>query len=390
MRTKPRRLSEEEAKLIQQEKQARQSEKLGLYLTPHALMGYHNITDFVILGSRGRGKSVISLDAPISYKKKYGYENVKIYYLRISDLSIKAMLANNGKGAVDPILVNKYHLDINKKKKYPNILFDGDKPLIEFYPLVSAAKVGKGVNFYDEAYLNKRPIDPRTGKPIKRFIFIIIDEFLMDANTERRSVGNPLKQFNIYTESILRDQQKLDYDAVRIFYLANAVSECAEFLGGLFNFIPEPGDFGIKKLTRKNCVVWNVPNSKEYIEKRKKSYMANKIDFENDPNYTNVVKREMSLIKPRKTRINKVTMVIMFSELKTEWFAVYDGKYIREYRNESVKKNKLVPMVRHLEGIYDQDMVRTIFEIYDTKGYRYCDIISMARFGACMKEIKSK
>ena len=390
MRTKPRRLSEEDAALIEKEKQARQSEKLGLYLTPHALMGYHNITDFVILGSRGRGKSVISLDAPISYKKKYGYENVKIYYLRISDLSIKAMLANNGRGAVDPILVNKYHLEINKKKKYPNILFDGDKPLIEFYPLVSAAKAGKGVNFYDADYLNKRPIDPRTGKPIKRFIFIILDEFLMDANTERRSVGNPLKQFNIYTESILRDQEKLDYDAVRIFYLANAVSECAEFLGGLFNYIPEPGDFGIKKLTRRNCVVWNVPNSKEYIEKRKKSYMANKIDFENDPNYTNIVKREMSLIKPRKTRINKVTMVIMFSDLKTEWFSVYDGKYIREYRNESVKKNKLVPMARHLQGIYDQDMVRTIFEIYDTKGYRYCDIISMAKFGACMKEIKSK
>lgn len=372
------------------DKRAEKSAKLGLYLTPHAIMGYHNVTDFVILGSRGRGKSVISLDAPISYKKKYGYENVKIYYFRVSDLSVKAMLSNNGKGAIDPILVNKYNLDVQKKKKFPNMLWDGDKPLIEFYPLVSAAKVGKGVNMYDANFLNNRPIDPKTGKPIKRFIFIIIDEFLMADGVERKSVGSPVEQFKIYRENILRDQERLDYDAVRIFYLANAVSECAEFMGTLFNYIPTPGDFGIKKLTRKHCIVWNVPNSEEYIEKRKKSYNADIIDFDNDPNYTNIVKRDMDLIKLKHTRINTVTMVLMFSKYPQDWFCVYDGKYIREYRKECVKKSKYVPMIRHLDALYNQDLVREIFERYDARAYRYCDIISMAKFGVKMKMLKSK
>lgn len=364
--------------------------KLGLYLTPHALMGYHNVTDYVILGSRGRGKSVISLDAPISYKKKYGYENVKIYYFRVSDLSIKAMLANNGKGAVDPILVNKYNLDIQKKKKYPNMLFDGEKPLIEFYPLVSAAKVGKGVNMYDANFLNNRPINPKTGKPIKRFIFIIIDEFLIADGLERKSTGSPVEQFKIYRENILRDQERLDYDAVRIFYLANAVSECATFMGTLFNYIPEPGDFGIKKLTRKHCVVWNVPNSKAYIEKRKRSYNADIIDFDNDPNYTNVIKRDMDLIKPKRTRIQKITMILMFSKYPQDWFSVYDGKYIREYHKERVKKGKMVPMYRHLDALYNADLVRDLFDMYDARAFQYCDIISMAKFSAKMKELKNK
>lgn len=364
--------------------------KLGLYLTPHAIMGYHNVTDFVILGSRGRGKSVISLDAPISYKKKYGYENVKIYYFRVSDLSIKAMLANNGKGAVDPILVRKYNLELNKKKKFPNVLFDGDQPLIEFYPLVSAAKVGKGVNMYDAAFLNDRPIDPKTGKPIKRYIFIIIDEFLMAEGVEKKSIGSPVEQFKIYRENILRDQERMDYDAVRIFYLANAVSECAEFMGTLFNYIPTPGDFGIKKLTRKHCVVWNVPNSKEYIEKRKKSYNADIIDFDNDPNYTNIIKRDMDLVKPKKTRIRRVTMLIKFSKYPQDWFCVYDGKYIREYRKEQVAKGLNIAMIRHLDAVFNQEVVRTIFDMYDARAFQYCDIISMAKFGVKMKMVKNK
>lgn len=365
-------------------------QKLGLYLTPHAIMGYHHITDFVILGSRGRGKSVISLDAPISYKKKYGYENVKIYYFRVSDLSIKAMLANNGKGAVDPILVNKYNLNLQKKKGYPNVLFDGDKPLIEFYPLVSAAKVGKGISLYDADYLDKRPINPKTGKPIKRFIFFIIDEFLMADGLERKGVGSPVQQFKIYRDTILRNQKKLDYDAVRIFYLANAVSECAEFMGTLFNYIPTPGDFGIKKLTRRDCIVWNVPNSEEYIEALKNSYNGKIIDFDNDPNYTNIIKRDMDLVKPKRQRIQKVSMVIMFSKHPQDWFCVYDGKFIREYRKESVKKSKYVPMVRHLDETFNPDLVKDIFEMYDAKAYKYCDIISMAKFGAKMKELKNK
>lgn len=359
---------------------------LGLYLTPHALMGYHGYTHNVILGSRGRGKSVISLDAPIAAKKKYGYENVKIFYFRVSDLSVKTMMANHAAKAIDPILVNKYDLDITTKT---NIVYDHGKPLIEFYALTSAGKVGKGVNLYDATFLNDRPIG-KNGKPIKRFIYLIIDEFLLAEGVEKKTVGNPVDQWKIYLESILRDQERLDYDAVKIFYLANAVSECAPFLGELFNFIPYPGDFGIKKLTRQHCLIWNVPNSQAYLDKRKNSYTSDVLDYDDDPNYTNVVKRDLETIKPKQTRITRVTNIIAFGKLPSQWFCVYDGRYIKKYHGETVLKELYIPMYRNLDMLFTQDRAKAVLEQYELRGYRYVNIMSQASFVAQMKIFKNK
>lgn len=373
-------------KKIQEEDKEYKSNKLGLYLTPHALMGYHGYIHNLLLGSRGRGKSVISLDAPIAAKKKYGYENVKIFYFRLSDSSVKAMMANKAQKAIDPILIRKYDLEITTKA---NTVYDHGKPLIEFYSLTTAGKVGKGVNLYDANYLNDRPMG-KNGKPIKRFIYMILDEFLMADGIEKKTVGNPVDQWKIYLESILRDQERLDYDAVKIFYLANAVSECANFIGQLFNYIPTPGDFGIKKLTRKHCLVWNIPNSDAYLEKRKKSYTADVMNYEDDPNYTNIVMRDLDTIKPKSTRIVRVTNVIMFSKYPDGWYCIYDDKYIRKYRNEQVNKSKFIAMTRHLDNNFNSDLVKNIFERYDARAFMYVDLISQASFGAKMKELKAK
>lgn len=363
-----------------------QGQKLGLYLTPHAIMGYHDIVHYYILGSRGRGKSVFSMEAVINAKNKYGWENVKCFYFRVSDLSVKALLANKAKNAVDPILVSKYNMDITCKC---GTVYDHGRELFQAFALVSAAKVGKGVALYDANFLNKRPLG-KDGKPIKRFVFVIIDEFLMADGLEKKSVGNPYDQWKVYAETIMRDQEKLNYDAVRCFYLANSVSECANWMGRALNYIPSPNDFGIKKLKRKHAVVWNVPNSEAYIEKRKKSVFADLMDFENDPNYTNTIIRDIDSIKPKKTRIRKVTQLIMFSKSPADWFCLYDGKYIRQYRNETVSKNIKVSMVRHLNEMFYPEMVKEIFTIYDAKAFMYTDIMSQAAFCAKMKELKNK
>lgn len=68
--------------------------KLELYLTTNHVFSYHGITDFVYTAVRGVGKSVISVETAIILKRKYGYENVKCFYFRLTDLSVKAMLAN--------------------------------------------------------------------------------------------------------------------------------------------------------------------------------------------------------------------------------------------------------------------------------------------------------
>lgn len=368
------------------EKQAQKFEKMGLYLSNKALRGYHNIITYWIIGYRGCGKSVISVDEPISLKRKYGYDNVKFYYFRLSDLSIKHMLANKAEKAFDPILVERYNLDITTKG---NIVFDHGKKLCEFYPLVSAGKAAKGVNLYDANFLNKRPIG-KDGKPIKRFIYIILDEFLMAEGVEKKSVGDPLAQFKIFLESILRDQERLDYDAVKVMLLANAVSECASFMGEVLNFIPSPNDFGIRKLTRKHALVWNVRPNKAYLEKRKRSYTADIMDYDNDPNYTNIVQRDLSTIMPKHRRLIRVTQLIMFSKESRDWFCVYDSRYIRKYKNESVSKDIKVGMIRHIDTNFYPEIVKEVFDMYDARAYQYADIMSQASFSARMKMLKSK
>ena len=97
-----------------------QNEK-SLYYTTQSLMGIDWWTWAWIIGARGRGKSFSVVDTMLSYKKRYGYDNVKCYYFRISDLSIKTMLENKARKAIDKLLIRKYDLDITTKA---NTIYD--------------------------------------------------------------------------------------------------------------------------------------------------------------------------------------------------------------------------------------------------------------------------
>lgn len=360
-------------------------EKLGLYYTLRSAMGINWANWFWLCGARGRGKSYAFWDTYLGYCKKYGQENCKCYYFRVSDLSVKAMLNNKAAKAIDAKLVRKYNLDISTKG---NVIFNHGKPLANLYALVSAAKAGKGIAEYDDEFLGKRPINPKTGKPIKRFIFLMIDEFQMAEGIEKKSIGSPVEQFKIYYENILRDQEQLDYRAVMIFGCANAVSECSDFLAQLCGLIPEkPGRYFLK---RKHMVIDNIINSKAYIEKRKRSIGADIMDYDEDSNYTNVVKRDLDTLMPKGRRLRKITALIKFSKEPKDWFCEYDGKIIRRYRRECVKRDLIQPMGRYLDEVYSADYVKSVIERFDARSYLFADLISQAVFAAKLKEIKNK
>lgn len=359
-------------------------EQLGLYYTLHSIMGIKWATWLWLIGARGRGKSFAVVDTVANQVKKYGIDNVKTYYFRISDLSVKAMLQNKGRKTVDALIRRKYKMELTTKG---STLFWNDKPFIDFYALVSAAKTGKGVAEYDPDFLMNRP-KGKNGKPIKRFINIIIDEFMMAEGLEKKSVGNPVEQFKIFVENILRDQEQLDYPAVRIFGCANSVSECNDFLAQLVGFIPESqGRFYLK---RKHTVVDNIINSKAYLEKRKRSIGADIMNYDDDPNYTNIQKRDLETLMPKTRRLIRVTSLIKFTKDKRHWYCVYDGKYIRRYRNECVGKDKVIPMRRYLDELFNPDVVKDVFLRYDGRAFMYTDLISQATFSADLKELKKQ
>lgn len=370
-------------KELNTKKKIKKKAELGLYLTPNHVFSYHGITDFIYTAVRGIGKSVISVETAIILKRKYGYDNVKCFYFRLTDQSIKAMLANHAEKAIDPYLIDKYKLEITSKG---NKVFDHGKLLIEFYPLVSAGSKGKGVNLYDCNFFNKYKEDGT-----KTFIVTIWDEFLMAEGIEKKSVGDPVEQYKIYKEAILRDAEVIkEYDAVYNFLLANNVSECAAVTGALYNYIPNPDNHKRTKLTRKRAMFWNVPITDAYIEKRKNSYNANILDYKNDVNYANI-ERDLSLVKPKQTRIYKVTTVLKFDKFdKKKWFCIYDGKWIRQYRGETVSKDKYKPMKRYLDAVYSVEFVNQIFEMYDNRCFGYADLMSMALFQSQLKLLKAK
>ena len=357
---------------------ARKKVDQGLYLSPNMPLSYNGYSDFVFTAVRGVGKTVIGLETAIILKRKYGYENVKCYYFRTNDNSIKALLQPDK--AVDPYLVYKYDMHVTKKG---NRVYNDGKLLYEAYPLVSAASIGKGVNLYDNKWFDPKYMD---GK--KRFIVTVWDEFMLDEGVGKKSVGDPVKQYMIYREAIFRDAERLPYNAVYNFLLANNVSECANVTGQLFNFIPNPNQHRVTKLTRKHAIFWNVPVTEAYKQKRSKSYNA-AIIRDDDANY-HEVERDLTMIKKKSTRIYRLTNVIKFSKHKSDWFCVYDGKYIKKYSKEKFKKNKVIAMYRNQEELYDPELAKRVLDMSDYRSYMFCDIMSMAAFQAAMKTYKAR
>ena len=357
---------------------ARKKVDQGLYLSPNMPLSYNGYSDFVFTAVRGVGKTVIGLETAIILKRKYGYENVKCYYFRTNDNSIKALLQPDK--AVDPYLMYKYDMHVTKKG---NRVYNDGKLLYEAYPLVSAASIGKGVNLYDNKWFDPKYMD---GK--KRFIVTIWDEFMQDEGVGKKSVGDPVKQYMIYREAIFRDAERLPYNAVYNFLLANNVSECANVTGQLFNFIPNPNQHRVTKLTRKHAIFWNVPVTEAYKQKRSKSYNA-AIIRDDDPNY-HAVERDLTMIKKKSTRVYRLTNVIKFSKHKSDWFCVYDGKYIKKYSKEKFKKGKVISMYRNQEELYDPELAKRVLDMSDYRSYMFCDIMSMAAFQAAMKTYKAR
>lgn len=358
--------------------QAHKREKsMGLYYTTQSLMGIPWWTWAWLVGARGRGKSFAAMETYLQFRKKYGAENVRCYYFRVSDLSVKAMLADNGRKAIDAVLVRKYKL---KPEVTGYTIYDGDQPLIDFYPLVSAAKKGKGVAEYDPEFLNNRP------KGVKRFIFMLIDEFMTDQTQEKKTVGSPVKQFKIYFENIMRDQAQLDYRAVMVFGCANSVSECSDFLAELAGFIPEaPGRY---KLKRKHMIIDQIPNSSAYMEKRKASIGADIMDYTDDENYTNVVKRDLANLKPKNLPLRQPTQIIKFAKSKDMWYTVWDGRIIKQYTGQSFKPAQAVAMRRYIDERFEPDRVKAVIDMTDGRYWLFNDLITQAKFLSAMREIK--
>lgn len=328
------------------------------YYKLNSILGNQWAMFFVIIGARKTGKSYSVTDYLCKQKKKLG-KNVKNYWLRISETSIKELLSNNADKLVDPDLKRKYKLNLTRKK---NLVYNNNDEFMNVYPLSSFGKL-KGVGFYDKDF---------TGK-----YNIVLDEFQLETG-EKRTSFDILYNFIGTCENIARTTKK----NIRVFLLGNTLEEASQILKA-FNFIPEK--YGRFYLKSKKCVIDNIEPTDEYLTDRKGS-IADILGGDDMSNYTNALKKDVLLIDKSRTR--RPTAIIKFDKSEKNWFTLWDGKIIKKFNHEKLDLTRDFSMRPYISTYYNNERKQTILEMFDARVLKFNNLITQAYFEDELKKVR--
>lgn len=291
------------------------------------------------------GKSYAITDFLCRQKQKLG-DDCKNYWMRISETSTKAMLANKAQKLVDPDLVRKYKLDLSTKGME---VYNNKKPFMTVIPLSGFAKL-KGVGFFD--------------KDFKGQYNIVLDEFQLEQG-ERRTSFDILYNFIGSIENIARTTK----NNIRVFIIGNTLEEASSILKA-FEFLPEK--FGRYYLKNKRCIIDYIENSEEY-EKDREGSIASILGGRSMSNYTNERRKSLSMIT--KDRIQRPTAIIKFTKDPGDWFTVWDGRVVRPYKGDKVAEGMIITMRPQLGDLYTRERMISVVDSYDAQYLRFQNLI---------------
>lgn len=322
----------------------------------NSLLGNRWAMFFAILGGRMTGKSYALTEFLCRQKKKHG-DSCKNYWLRISETSTKLLLANKANKLVDPDLVRKYGLELTTKGMD---VFDHGKLFMTVLPLSSMGKT-KGVAFYDKDF---------TG-----YINIVLDEFQLEQG-ERRTSFDILYNFIGMVENIARTTKS----KLRIFLVGNTLEEASSILKA-FNFLPE--GFGRYKLKRKRCIIDNLEPTEEYLKDRKGS-AADILGGDSMSNYTNELKRDLSLIDKR--RVTTPRYIIKFGKTRDNMYVVWDRNVITRYKGQPITNT--IAMRPYLDSSYSPERKQLVLDLFDSQSYKFNTLITLSYFQDALQKIR--
>lgn len=325
----------------------------------NSILGNDYAAFYVIMGSRMTGKSYAVMDYMCRQHKKKG-DDVKMYWMRISETSTKAMLANKASHLVDPDLYAKYKLDLTTKGME---VFNHGKHFMTVVPLSQFAKL-KGVAFYNKDY--------------KGDYILVLDEFQLETG-EKRTSFDLLYNFIGMIENIARTTKQ----RIRVFLMANTLAEASTILKA-FNFIPNT--FGRFYLKSKRCVIDNLEPTDEYLKDRKGS-LASILGGDAMSNYTNDLNKDRSMLFSGK--LHKITGIIKFSREESDWYSIFDGNVIRRWKKgEGVKEGAITYMFPYLGGFYSKERRQIVIDMYDTKVWKFDSLITQSYFSEKLRLIR--
>ena len=345
-------------KLVKHSTESASKVKLARFYNLSSILGNDWAIFYCLIGGRMTGKSYSITDFLCKQKRRLG-DNVRNYWMRISETSTKALLANKAKKLIDPDLVRKYDLELSTKGME---VFNRGKEFMEVIPLSQFGKL-KGVGFYDKDF---------TG-----WYNIVLDEFQLEEG-EKRTSFDILYNFIGMCENIARTTK----NRIRVFLVGNTLQEASSILKA-FNFLPEK--FGRFKLKSKRCVIDNLEPTEEYLEDRKGS-IADILGGGNMSNYTNTLTKDLKLLY--KGRVTYPQAIIKFSKDTNMWFTLWDKGVVKRYNNESLPLSTDFAMRPYLNTFYSKERVQTIIDMFNARALKFDTLITQAYFTDSMKIIK--
>ena len=339
-------------------KRAQKRKANARFYNLNSLLGNDWAMFYCICGSRMTGKSYALTDFLCRRKHNLG-DMCKNYWLRISETSTKALLANKAQNLVDPDLQRKWDLELSTKGAE---VYNHGKQFMTVLPLSQFGKL-KGQAYYDKDYEGEYNL--------------VLDEFQLETG-EKATSFSILYAFIAMIETIARTTK----NKIRIFLVGNTLEEASTILKA-FNFLPQ--SFGRFYLKSKKCVIDNIEPTEEYFKDREGS-AADILGGKSMSNYSNELSKDVSMIYdgPLKTP----TGLIKFSKDPSDWYAIWNGNVIRRYRKEQVGKDKIVAMWPGLDVPYSMEKRKMVVDLFNAKYWKFKNLIDQSYFKDALSAIQ--
>ena len=349
-------MSKESRKALNQIARAQKKRSLARFYNVNSMCGNDWSIFRIIIGARMTGKSYSVTERMCNLKKKLG-DNCKCYWLRISDLSTKQLLANKASKLVDADLVRKYQLELSTKG---NVVFNRGKTFCEVYPLSSFGKM-KGVAFFDKDFKGK--------------YFIALDEFQLEIG-ERRTSFDILYNFIGFVENIARTTK----NNIEVWLLGNNLQEASEILKA-FDFIPQ--EYGRYYLKRKRCIIDYIAPTEEYLKDRKGS-IADILGGSEMSNFTNEIEKDLRLIS--KEKLVKPQAIIKFGKNRDSWYTLWSNNIIKRYNGQTCQN--VIAMRPYISQLFSMERRQNIIDMYDMEAFKYATLVDKTYFESDLKKIR--
>lgn len=338
--------------IINRQKRKELYEKKEWY-TIRSLLGNTWAFFYILLGARERGKSYSVMQYCLTQRKLY---HKPFTWMKLNEASMKKMLVNDGAQFVDPDLHRNFGLNLKVKG---NVVYDNGEKMATLLAL-STAYNDKGVALFD----NENDMG----------FNIVLDEFQLEKNQKR--TFDITYNLVVQLENLVRSKK----EKIRIFFIGNTLEDASDILT-MFNFIPH--EFGVFKLKSKKCIIDYMPNSEAYIQRRKGS--VGDILAGHTSNFTNKIDVDTSLIW--KKRLLSPQYVIKFTKDTKDWFTVWNGEVLAKRNGE--KKNA-IPMRRYLDEQFNSQLVLNIFEMFDSRAFKFKNLITQKQFSYQLSLLKKQ